>query len=102
MGQGRSRMVDLLELVTSATPAEPALGRDAHPEVRRMLQVRRLFCAAFTVGWIKYPLCALMNQGADQPHFLRRLHVRCVLAAGQPAVSHTLCPTCTYTMLCTP
>ncbi|KAL4441042.1 hypothetical protein ABPG77_010473 [Micractinium sp. CCAP 211/92] len=42
MGQGRSRMVDLLELVTSATPAEPQLGRDAHPEVRRMLQALEL------------------------------------------------------------
>lgn len=45
MGQGRSRMVDLLELVTSATPAEPQLGRDAHPEVRRMLQVRHQCCS---------------------------------------------------------
>lgn len=35
MGQGRSRMLDLLELVTGATPAEPQLGRDAHPEVCR-------------------------------------------------------------------
>ncbi|KAL4457392.1 hypothetical protein ABPG75_012257 [Micractinium tetrahymenae] len=42
MGQGCSRMVDLLELVTSATPAEPQLGRDAHPEVRRMLQALEL------------------------------------------------------------
>lgn len=33
MGQGRSRMLDLLDLVTAATPAEPQLGRDAHPEV---------------------------------------------------------------------
>lgn len=42
MGQGRSRMVDLLELVTCATPAEPQLGRDAHLEVRRMLQALEL------------------------------------------------------------
>ena len=40
LGQGRSRMLDLLGLVTSATPQEPQLGRDAPPDVRRLLQVR--------------------------------------------------------------
>lgn len=35
-------MLDLLALVTAATPAEPQLGRDAHPEVRRMLAALEL------------------------------------------------------------
>ena len=42
MGQVPSRMLDLLDLVTSCTPGEPQLGRDAHPEVRRMLQALEL------------------------------------------------------------
>ncbi|KAL4853554.1 Nuclear pore complex protein NUP205 [Chlorella vulgaris] len=32
LGQGRSRMLNLLDLVVSATPEEPQLGRDVHPE----------------------------------------------------------------------
>jgi len=59
MGQGRSRMLDLLELVTRATPEEPQLGRDAHPEVRRMLQVRGrgMPCGC---GWGRGRVCARM------------------------------------------
>ena len=38
---GQSRMQQLLQLVTSFGPLDkPQLGRDAPPEVRRMLQVR--------------------------------------------------------------
>ena len=39
-GQGCSHMLDLLQLATAEAPDEPQLGRDASPEVRRMLQVR--------------------------------------------------------------
>ena len=42
MGQVPSRMLDLLDLVTSCTPGEPQLGREALPEVRRMLQALEL------------------------------------------------------------
>lgn len=64
MGQGRSRMLDLLELVTSATPAEPQLGRDAHPEVRRMMQVR---WRGWGAGRGLCPACGLLAGGTVLP-----------------------------------
>ena len=47
LGQGRSRMLDLLDLAAGEVPPEPQLARDAHPEARRMLQVG----AAGGLGW---------------------------------------------------
>ena len=55
-GQGCSHMLDLLQLATAEAPDEPQLGRDASPDVRRMLQVGSrlgalgIECSGFTFG----------------------------------------------------
>ncbi len=38
-------MLDLLDLAAGGVPPEPQLARDAHPEARRMLQVRAFIAA---------------------------------------------------------
>lgn len=80
-------MIDLLDLVTTATPAEPQLGRDAHPEVRRMLQARRRVAV-----WASVVTCGPAFSAQRSWAMVRARPARCQACACVNLASHaTLC-----------